>query len=77
MRCSHALTHKNVGRDVGRYIGYDGMDGWYTGKGGLQCRCRMIIEYDGMVGWFTWYYTGDYGYKSFGLDYGYKNTTPN
>ena len=33
--------------------------------------------YDGMVGWYTgYYYSGDYGYKSYGLDYGYKNTTP-
>ena len=54
MCCSHALTHKNVGRDVGRYI-----------------------MYDGMVGWYTAYYTGDYGYKSYGLDYGFKNTRPN
>ena len=36
----------------------------------------MIIGYDGMVGWYTGYYTGDYGYKSYGLAYGYKNTKP-
>jgi len=35
------------------------------------------IMYDGMVGWYTAYYTGDYGYKSYGLDYGFKNTRPN
>jgi len=32
------------------------------------------IGYDVMVGWYTGYYTGDYGYKSYVLDYGYKNT---
>jgi len=35
------------------------------------------VNTHGMVGWYTGYYTGDYGYKSYGLDYGYKNTRPN
>jgi len=48
---------------------------WY---GGIQGRVFYRVDvgrWYGRVVYMVLY--RDYGYKSYGLDYGYKNTTPN
>ena len=49
---------------------------WY---GGIQGRVFYRIDVGRWYGRVVYivYYTGDYVYKSYGLNYGYKNTMPN